>query len=216
MRKKPRFDLRKYHTLFLECGLIVVLLAFIIAASVDLRAPAGDMDLSAEQEVVDTEEIQRTEQEQKAPPPERPQLPVEVPNDEVLEDHDYDFTADLDLSEELPPPPSGDDEEEEAQPEFFEAVEQMPEPIGGMKAIHDRIRYPKEALRAGIEGTVHLEFFVNKNGEVENPKVVRGLQGGCNEEALRVIKNTKFKPGRQRDRPVKVLMGLPIHFRIRN
>ncbi|MDZ7772269.1 MAG: TonB family protein [Balneolaceae bacterium] len=208
--------MRKYHTLFMEFGLILVLLAFIIAAKVDLRASASDLDLTEEQDLVEMEEIERTEQEKKAPPPERPQLPVEVPDDEIIEDQRYDFSADLDLSEELPPPPSANRKDEEDEPDYFEAVEQMPQPIGGMKAIHDRIRYPREALRADIEGTVHLKFYVNENGEVEDPEVVRGLPGGCNEEALRVIKNTRFTPGMQRGRPVKVLMGQAIHFRIKN
>lgn len=217
MRKKPQYDLRNYHTLFLETGLVIALLLFIVAMRVEWRDSGREMDLTDEQEVVEMEEVVQTEQEKELPPPERPQVPVEVPNDEVLDDYDINLDADMELDRELPaPPPSDSSEEEEDEEEFFKAVEHMPEPIGGIQGIHDRINYPKKALRAGIEGSVHVQFYVNRNGEVEDPKILRGLEGGCNEEALRVIKATKFTPGRQRGRPVKVLMGQVIHFRIKN
>ncbi len=217
MHKKPGSDLKKHYTIFLEAGLILVLLLFIVAMRVEWRDTGENIDLTQEQEVVEMEEVIQTEQEKK-PPPQRPRVPVEVPNDEIIEDQEINLDADMELDERLDTPPpleEGEGEEEEGE-DYFEAVGHMPEPIGGVEGIHDRINYPERARRAGIEGTVHVRFFVNKNGEVEDPKVVRGLEGGCNEEALRVIRETKFKPGMQRGRPVKVLMGQTVHFRLRN
>ena len=72
------------------------------------------------------------------------------------------------------------------------------------------------ARKAGIEGTVNIQFIVNENGEVEDPRVIRGIGGGCDEEALRVIKNAQFEPGRQRGKPVRVQYSVPIRFQLQN
>lgn len=91
----------------------------------------------------------------------------------------------------------------------------MPELIGGIQGIQEKIVYPELAVKANIEGRVYLQFIVNENGEVEDPVVLRGIGGGCDEEALRVIKETKFKPGMQRGGPVRVRYSLPIIFMLR-
>jgi protein TonB len=91
----------------------------------------------------------------------------------------------------------------------------MPELINGMKGIQDRINYPEMAVKANIQGRVYLQFIVNENGDVENPVVLRGIGGGCDEEAIRVIRETKFSPGLQRGRPVRVRYALPIIFMLR-
>src|SRR5690625_5390729 len=112
-----------------------------------------------------------------------------------------------------PPPPPAEEEPEE---DFFVVVEQMPELIGGLGELQSKIRYPEMARRAGIEGRVHIQFIVNERGEVENPVVVRGIGGGADEEALRVVSQAKFTPGMQRGRPVRVQYSLPIFFRLQN
>lgn len=100
--------------------------------------------------------------------------------------------------------------------EVFVVVEQMPELIGGQAGLQSRVQYPTMARRAGIEGRVTVQFIVNENGDVENAQVVRGIGGGANEEALRVVNETKFKPGMQRGRPVRVQYSLSINFRLDN
>lgn len=109
-----------------------------------------------------------------------------------------------------PPPPPPD----APVPEVFIVVEQMPEPIGGMKAIYDAIVYPEIAKKAGIEGRVVLQFVVDEAGNVTEPRVIRGIGGGCDEAALNAIKDLKFIPGKQRGRAVKVQFQLPIVFRL--
>lgn len=98
--------------------------------------------------------------------------------------------------------------------DFFVVVEEMPELIGGLAQLQTNIRYPEMARRAGIEGRVFIQFIVNEQGEVENPRVMRGIGGGADEEALRVVRQARFKPGVQRGRPVRVQYSLPIYFRI--
>lgn len=98
--------------------------------------------------------------------------------------------------------------------DFFVVVEEMPKLIGGMKAIQSKIEYPTLARQAGIEGKVTVQFIVNENGDVENPQVVRGIGGGADEEALRVVKEAKFEPGVQRGRKVRVRYAMSINFRL--
>ncbi len=182
--------------------------------------PSDEQDFVLQtQDVVEMEEIIQTKQREMVPPPPRPPVPVAVPNDVIIEDVDIDINAELDLSADgyLPPPPKSKEEEVEDEPEqdFFIAVEKMPEIIGGMKGIQERIQYPELAVKANIQGRVYVQFIVNENGEVEDPVVLRGIGGGCDQEAVRVIKETKFSPGMQRGRPVRVRYSLPIIFMLR-
>jgi TonB family protein len=98
--------------------------------------------------------------------------------------------------------------------DFFVVVEEMPELIGGLEGIQRKIRYPQMARRAGIEGRVYVQFIVNEQGDVERPQIIRGIGGGADEEALRVVSQAKFEPGMQRGRPVRVQYSLPVFFRL--
>jgi TonB family protein len=98
--------------------------------------------------------------------------------------------------------------------DFFIVVEKMPKLIDGMAAIQAKVQYPEMARRAGIEGRVTIQFIVNEQGDVENAKVVKGIGGGADEEALKVVKQAKFEPGVQRGRPVRVRYALSINFRL--
>lgn len=213
-RKKPSADLRKYYTIFLESGLILVLVIFLVATKMNLSSEEEDVELTEEQEVVEMEEIIQTEQQEEPPPPPRPPTPEEVPDDEVIEDSDIDVDAEFDMDEPLEePPPPGDEEEEEE--EFFTVVEDMPELIGGIGELQQHIEYPEQARQAGIEGQVVIQFIVNEDGQVENAEVVRGIGGGADEEALRVVEQeAEFEPGKQRGEPVPVQFSLPITFRL--
>lgn len=214
-RKNPTSNLRNYYTVILECGLIIVLLLSILAVKIQWKASTSEVNLTDEQEVAQIEDIIQTEQQKQPAPPPKPQIPVEVPNDEIIEDEIININAELDQGDylELPPPPEEDEEEEE---KIFLAVENEPELIGGQQAIYDEIDYPKRARNANIEGTVFLQFVVNPQGRVEDVQVVRGIGGGCDQEAVRVMKLMRFKPGRQRGKPVSVRVGQRIIFKITN
>lgn len=99
----------------------------------------------------------------------------------------------------------------------FTVVEKMPEFPGGMSAlmkfIGDHITYPKQAKQAGIQGKVFIRFIVEKDGSVSNVKVLRGIGGGCDEEAMRVVKMLpKWKAGEQNGQKVRVSFNIPIKF----
>ena len=108
---------------------------------------------------------------------------------------------------------------EEKADEVFTIVEEQPSPIGGIKAFYDyvgkNLKYPSKAARMGVEGRVFVEFIVEKDGRLTDIKVAKGIGGGCDEEAVRVISSApKWKPGKQRGNPVRVRMVMPIMFQL--
>jgi len=99
-------------------------------------------------------------------------------------------------------------------PTYFVAVEEMPEPIGGIQGIQAKIVYSEIAKRAGVEGKVYVLAFVDEKGNVTKTMVQKGLGAGLDEAAENAIKQTKFKPGKQRGVPVKVQVMIPIVFKL--
>lgn len=97
---------------------------------------------------------------------------------------------------------------------FLKVSEEMPQLIGGLEELQKNIKYPEDALEKGIEGRVFVQFIVNKDGNVSDAKVIRGIGGGADEEALRVVREAKFEPGYQNGEPVRVQYALPISFRL--
>ena len=84
-----------------------------------------------------------------------------------------------------------------------------------LKYISENIKYPAIARENGITGKVFLRFVVDKEGYVGNVEVLRGVGGGCTEEAKRVIKSLpRFKPGKQNGRPVPVYYNVPVNFNL--
>src|SRR5690606_31279090 len=166
---------------------------------------------------------EQTQQLEKPPPPPAPPPPQEVPDEEIIEEQVIDISQDMDLNDAPPapppppPPPSAPpppEPERPAEPEIFEVVEQMPELVGGIQGLQSRIQYPEMARRAGIEGRVFVQFVVDEQGRPSNIAVVRGIGGGCDEAAVAAVRASSFTPGRQRGRPVKVRMSLPVTFRL--
>jgi TonB family protein len=98
--------------------------------------------------------------------------------------------------------------------EYFVAVEEMPELIGGLFSIQSKIKYPEIAKRAGIQGKVYVLALIDEDGNVTNARIIKGIGAGCDEAALDAVMQTKFKPGRQKGKPVKVQVSIPIVFKL--
>ncbi len=116
-----------------------------------------------------------------------------------------------------PPPIEEVKKPVEAPEKEWVFVEQMPEFKDGMKAmfrfLNDNIKYPAVARENGIEGTVYVGFVIGKNGVIRDVIVKRGISGGCNEEAVRVVSMMpNWRPGRQNGKEVNVAFTLPIKF----
>jgi protein TonB len=217
VRKEEGADLRSRYPLYIEIGLVLSLALLIVAFRVDLSSSSSFQVQMEEQETVDMKQIQQTKQEKEPPPPPKPPVPQEVPNNEVIEDQNVDFDASLDMDESLntnegPPEDEGNEEEEEQ--EVFMVVENQPELIGGMKALQQSVEYPEFAKKAGIEGRVIVQFVVDEQGNVQDPKVTRGVHKLLNKEAIKAVKQQEFKPGKQRGEAVKVQMSLPVTFQL--
>ena len=101
----------------------------------------------------------------------------------------------------------------------YQIVEEMPQYPGGetamMEYVAKNVVYPKEAQEKGISGRVFVGFIVEKDGSIGEVKLLRGIGGGCDEEAIRVIKGMpKWKPGKQEGKPVRVSYQMPINFKL--
>jgi len=213
MRKTREADLRLRYNIHLQIGFIISITLFITIFNIRIPTKAPATILIEEQEEIFIEEVIQTKQIETPPPPPRPPVPVEVPNDEIIEDEIIDLDTELDLDGPLDLPPPPPPKSEETQDDFFVVVEQMPQLIGGLASLQKKVKYPEMARRAAIEGRVTIQFIVNEQGKVENPKVIRGIGGGCDEEALKAVMTARFRPGMQRGRPVRVQYSLPIVFR---
>jgi TonB family protein len=109
--------------------------------------------------------------------------------------------------------------EKSIEKDAFTFVEQMPEFVGGVNALmnfmQSNVKYPAEAKQNGVEGKVMVQFIVDEQGKVIEPKIIKGIGYGCDEEALRVINLLKeWKPGRHNGKAVKVKMVIPFVFKL--
>jgi protein TonB len=214
LKKNPKVDLKLKYQRYWEVSLIISLILIILAFKFFPKFEKEVVKIDAPQELIMTEDVEATKQETAPPPPPKPPIPIEAPTDDVLEDVEIEST-DLDVNAEVsaPPPPPVEEKEEE-EPVFFVAVEQMPEPIGGIAAIQKKIVYPEIAKRAGVQGRVYVKAYVDESGRVTKVELIRGIGAGCDEAAMKAVQSVMFKPGKQRGKPVKVQVTVPVLFKL--
>lgn len=99
---------------------------------------------------------------------------------------------------------------------YAAVAETMPEPVGGLPQIYKKISYPVMAVKAGVQGKVYIMAFINENGDVDEAKVIKGIGMGCDEEAVRAVKDSKFKPASNKGQSIKAKSTLAIVFKINN
>lgn len=153
-------------------------------------------------------------QEEEPPPPTIDELKDKEIATETKKGEEGGVDASLTEPDNPPAPPVLEEPKEE---EPFSYVEQMPTFPDGTEAmykyIYDKIKYPAIARENGISGQVIVQFVVSKEGDIQKARVVRGIGGGCNEEALRVVNDMpRWKPGKHNGRAVPVTFTLPIKF----
>jgi len=214
LNKNPKVDLKRKYQRYWEISLIISLTILIVAFKFFPKFEQELINIDAPQELIQTEDVEATKQETAPPPPPKPPIPIEAPTDDVLEDVEIESTElDVDATISAPPPPPVV-EEEEVEPVFFVAVEEMPEPIGGIGAIQSKIVYPEIAKRAGVQGRVYVKAYVDEAGRVTKVELIRGIGAGCDEAAMDAVKSVMFKPGKQRGKPVKVQVTVPVLFKL--
>jgi len=94
------------------------------------------------------------------------------------------------------------------------AVEQMPELFGGGASILQYLEYPELARRAGVEGTVYVLAYVDEEGIVQKVEIARGIGAGLDEAAMEAVSKVRFIPGTQRGVPRKVVVTVPVRFKL--
>ena len=210
-------EIRYRYKLVMECSIIASLLLIILAFNFFPNLENSNVNYRAPQELFTVEDIQQTKQEVKPPPPPEKPTIIEAVNTDVEEDIEFESTE-LNINEivSAPPPPRIEKIKKETEPEpnYFVAVEEMPYPIGGILGIQKLIVYPEIAKRAEVEGKVYVLAYVNEQGIVEKTEIIKGIGAGCDEAAAYAVQQTKFSPGKQRGKPVKVKVMVPIVFRL--
>lgn len=214
LTKNPKVDLKRKYQRYWEVSFIISLTMLIVAFKFFPEFKREVAQIDAPQELIMTEDVEATKQETAPPPPPKPPIPIEAPTDDVLDDVEIEAT-DLDVDAEVAaPPPPPKVEEEEAEPVFFVAVEEMPAPVGGIAAIQSKIVYPEIAKRAGVQGRVYVKAYVDEVGKVTKVELIRGIGAGCDEAAMKAVNSVMFSPGKQRGKPVKVQVTVPVLFRL--
>ena len=208
--KNPKADLRKFYYRSFEISLVISLATLIVAFKFSPQLSKTELLSEGTQEIINIDEIINTIQKPEVtPPPKAPQIIEasieDVPDDIILPD--IDNVKPIPLPDKPPVQPRVIDDET-----IFEVVEEMPAPVGGIKAIQEKVHYTEIARRAGVEGTVYIEARIDKKGNVIDAFVKKGLGAGLDEEALKAVLNTRFIPGKQRGKPVNVKMIIPIKF----
>lgn len=209
--KNYKSDLRLKYRVYLKLSFVFSLILLIAAFKFAPKLESEDIITDSPQDLIPIVDITPTLQKPKLPtPPTMPELVIS--EDELIEeielpDISIDYNSDLGQPPALPDPPKVVEDEP-----FIPFAEEMPEPIGGLKAIQDKVKYTEIAIRSKIKGTVYIEARIDKDGNVIDAVVKKGIGGGLDESALNAVKLTKFYPGKQRGIPVKVKMIIPIKF----
>lgn len=223
-KKSPRADLENKKGMYLEIGLIVILVASLVAFN--LKSYDIQQTEVVQREAVDELEdllIQTKEDTPPPPPEQQPEVVVTdinvVENTAEVEDIHVDASDDANKAQEEFVPVEVPQEETVVEEEIFTVVENEPEFPGGMEALYkylgESIKYPQVAKESNITGKVYVTFVVEKDGSIANPRVLRDIGGGCGQEAIRVVKAMpKWKPGKQRGKAVRVQFNLPVSFNL--
>ncbi len=211
MRKNPEANLKLKYKKVIELSMVLSLVIMLLVFQT-LRAISLD---EAESKTVDIEievtDIPPTEQFKRPPPPPKPSIPIPTESEDVPEDLTIEASF-LDLSDIPPPPPPPADEGDM----IFVAFDEPPTPKGGFRAIQRALKYPEIARKAGIEGRVTVHVLVSEKGIVIKTKILQSLgHTGCDQAAVHAIKNVRWNPAMQRDKPVKVWVAIPVIFRLK-
>jgi periplasmic protein TonB len=192
---------------------LIVVLFLIIGAFGYFLALEREAAASSEAEgIITVQVVDLSRQLLPPPPPQPPPISVAVdgaerqPDRALRSDHDPNVpTPHQELS---PEHPSEDDD-------AFYPTEEAPEIIGGMSTLRKHLVYPDFAVRAGIEGSVTVLAYVNKEGVVMRTEVLRGIGAGCDEAAMDAVRKVRFKPAEQRGKPVNVKASVQVSFRLK-
>ena len=229
VKKSPKASLENKRLLFTEIGLVVALGIVYGAFEYSSKDKAVAL-LEDTTQADDVEEMIAIQNETPPPPPEAPNIPIlsdqiDIVDDDIKLDDDMfmnledDANTGVEIMDYKEEQVVEEEIEEEAIP--FQLVEEKPSFNGGdanefSKWVNSKLVYPEIAKENGVQGRVTLQFTVEADGRVTNVKVLRGVDESLDKEAVRVVSSSpKWKPGKQRDRAVKVTYTFPVIFQLR-
>ena len=229
VKKSPKASLENKRFLFTEIGFVIALLAVLFAFDYSSKEKKV-ATLETETAAVEVEDMIPITQETPTPPEAAPKIPILSDQIDVVDDNikiddnmfqnlEDDANSGVEIMDYIESAPEEETIEEEAIP--FQLVEEKPSFNGGdanefSKWVNSRLVYPEIAKENGVQGRVTLQFTVNADGSVSNVKVLRGVDSSLDKEAVRVVSSSpKWKPGKQRDRAVKVTYTFPVIFQLR-
>ena len=228
IKKSEKASMDNKRLLFTEIGMVIALLIVWGAFSYTSREKKV-ATLEADQTVVEVEDMVPITEETPPPPEAAPKIPIlsdqiDIVDDNIKVDDSMfqnieDSNEGFEIMDYIESAPEEETIEEEAIP--FQLVEEKPSFNGGdanefSKWVNSRLVYPEIAKENGVQGRVTLQFTVNADGSVSNVKVLRGVDSSLDKEAVRVVSSSpKWKPGKQRDRAVKVTYTFPVIFQLR-
>ena len=227
IKKSEKASLENKRLLFAEAGLIAALL--LVYAGFETSTRAREVALLDNGSIIcDEGDIIPVTMETPPPAPEVPALPMlsdelEIVDNDITVDLDFQSLDDTDVPVNIQEYIKQEVVEEEVDEEviFVGVVEERPTFNGGdanefSKWVNARLVYPEIAKENGIEGRVTLQFTISKDGRLEDVKVLSAPDETLAREAVRVVSSSpKWKPGRQRDRAVKVSYTFPVIYRLR-
>ncbi|MCL2072345.1 MAG: energy transducer TonB [Marinilabiliaceae bacterium] len=225
IKKSSKADLENKKTVFIQIGAVIVLSISLIAFEWATTDYSLDLTLVTSMEVDDVDIIPITRPEEVKPPPPPPPTPTDiiiiVEDDEELDDVGF-FITEIDYERVFDPTihiPLDDEVRDDT--EIFTIVEESPEFPGGeaalLRYLAQNTKYPPIAQENNITGKVTVQFVVEPTGDVSNVKVLRPVDPSLDREAIRVVQSLpRFKPGKQRNRPVRVYYTVPIVFTLQN
>lgn len=220
-KKTDSADLTKKSGFFLSIGLIITMV-LVVTAFEWRQYDEGLVDLQGKNINTFEETMEVPPTEQPPPPPPAVQQPqvVEVPDEEEIKE-DIKVNLDVEVTDQtkIEEIVVQAEEPKEETDEVFTIVEESATPKGGMAAFYkyvgDKIKYPPQARRMGIEGRVFVEFVIGKDGTLSEVRAIKGIGAGCDEEAVRIVQSSPaWNPGKQRGKPVKQRYTLPIIFKL--
>jgi len=220
LKKNPKVDLEKKRYIFFQIGLFIsLLIVYLLFEFEYIPSKKKELNLMTTLKI-EEEMIPITRQEEIKPPP----PPIVTPEIKIVEEEEIENEVEIQSTEatsetKIDFTPIEQVEEEVEEVINFYVIEEKPEFPGGEAAmfqwIQKNIKYPQEARENNIQGKVFVQFIIDKEGNVTDVEVVRGVDPLLDKEAVRVVKNMpKWKPGKQRGKPVKVQFLLPINFRL--
>lgn len=219
-KKNPNKEVSPKRFLFLGLGLCISLALVLVAFEIKSQPAHQNLpEVLVDWTFPEVEIIPPTEFTTPKPPQVNFPKIITIPDDVDIDYQEPEFTFEptIEYIESIPIIELPDEQPENND---FVPVEHPASFPGGLKEwqlfLSKNIRYPRFAQRSHIEGKVHLSFYVDAQGKISDIKVARGIGGGCDEEAIRVLKNSpRWNPGLQRGVSVKSPMSIFIHFKLK-